>query len=98
MAKYKRVNVGSVVKDQDKTKPDYIKLNPKAIPDFIEALQNVKEGENMYLNLESKATQLSGLEYAVENGKLSPENAAKARERIEATPEFVRFQVILVNK
>ena len=96
--KYKRVNVGSVIKDKDKTKPDYIKINPKAVPDLLQALQNYNEEQGLFLNLESKESQLNGIELAVENGKLSPENAAKARERIEGTPSFVRFQIVLVSK
>jgi len=52
----------------------------------------------MYLNLESRESQLNGIELAVENGKLSEENAAKARERVEAIPDFVRFSIVLVTK
>jgi hypothetical protein len=95
--KYNRVNVGSVIKNKDKEQLDYIKINPKAKEALINALQNMGEG-GLYLNLESKESQLAGIELAVENNKLSPENAAKARERVEQMPDFVRFQIVLVQK
>lgn len=93
---YKRLNVGSVVKGKD-GKMDYIKLNPNAVKDFVEVLQNT-DPNKLFLNLESVESQLENLDNAVENGKLSPEKAAEARKRIEATPEFVRFQIVLVQK
>ena len=96
--KYSRVNVGSVVKAKNADQMDYIKVNPQAREALIEALQNMDEKAGMFLNLESRESQLVGLEMAVENGKISPENAAKARERIENIPDFVRFQVVLVQK
>jgi len=98
MAKYSRVNAGSVVKAKTKGEMDYIKINPKAKDDLIEALQNMDPEKGMYLNLESRESQLNGIELAVENGKLSEENAAKARERVEAIPDFVRFSIVLVTK
>lgn len=98
MAKYSRVNAGSVVRSKVKGDMDYIKINPKAKDDLIEALNNMDPDKGLYLNLESKESQLTGIELAVENGKLSEENAAKARERVEAIPDFVRFQIVLVTK
>ena len=87
MAKYKRAVVGSVVKSKEAGKPDYIKVNGNHV---------LKDGQ--YLNLESKQFQLSSLEEAVKNGKLSGDAAQAARERINKIPEFVRFQIVSVEK
>ena len=100
MANYKRLDVGSVVKadrEKDPNAMDYIKINSRAKEALINALQNMGE-KGLYLNLESKESKLVSIENAVENNKLSPENAAKARERAEAMPDFVRFNIVLVQK
>jgi hypothetical protein len=83
---YKRTVIGSIVKGKD-GKPDYIKMSADV---------TLKQGD--FLNLESKASQLKGLEAAVANGKLSGEIAETIKERLEKIPEFVRFQIVKVNK
>jgi hypothetical protein len=98
VSKYKRVTIGSVVKSQDASKADYIKINPKIKDDLIDALQNMDEEKGLYLNLESKQSQLESIERAVENGTLTEENAAASRERVEKMPDFVRFNIVLVRK
>lgn len=109
--KYKRVDVGSVCVPSAETKKknpgamDYIKFNPRATKDLIEALEAAGD-KGLFLNLETKESKLASLENAVENGKMSEEHAAPARERIEKTPwfdretgeGFIRFQLVLVNK
>ncbi len=109
--KYKRVDVGSICVPSEETKRknpdamDYIKLNPRAAKDLIEALESAGD-KGLFLNLETRSSKLASLENAVENGKLSEEHASPARERIENTPwynpetkeGFVRFSVVLVNK
>jgi len=90
--KYKRTNIGSVIKSQDPTRSNYIKLNLRNTGGTI----TLTDGQT--LSVESKAYQLKSLESAVSSGKLSEENASKARERIEKIPEFVLGEIILVNK
>ena len=85
MAKNKRLRIGSIYKGKD-GKPDYIKLN-----------MDVNLTKNTYLSLESKQSQLTGLDQAEADGKISAENAAKARERIQSIPDFVRFELVLVK-
>lgn len=85
--KYKRTVVGSVVKNRDTSKPDYIQIGTDVA---------LKKGT--YLNLESKAFQLQSVASILETGKMSPENAEKAKERINKIPDFVRFQIVLVEK
>lgn len=97
MAKFKRLTVGSVVKSQDPLKTDYIKLRGDMKKELLEAVGNM-DNKGLYLTLESPKEALRNLEKAVEAGKISPENASKARERIESTPDWVRFNIILVQK
>lgn len=87
MAKYKRSVIGSVVKSKEAGKPDYIKVNGAHV---------LKDGQ--YLNLESKTFQLASLEEAIKAGKLSGDMANSARERINKIPDFVRFQIVSVEK
>lgn len=87
MAKYRRTVIGSVVKNKEAGKPDYIKVNGAHV---------LKDGQ--FLNLESKATQLASLDDAVKAGKLSGDVAEAARERINKIPDFVRFQIVAVEK
>lgn len=87
MAKYKRTVIGSVVKNKEAGKPDYIKVNGAHV---------LKDGQ--FLNLETKAAQLASLDEAVKAGKLSGEVAESARERINKIPDFVRFQIVAVEK
>lgn len=85
----KRIKLGSIVKSKDPNKSDYIQIDKKlASPVTLQAGQ--------YLQVETKAFQLASLERAVEANKISPENAEKARERIEKIPDFVRAEVILL--
>jgi uncharacterized Zn finger protein len=84
---YKRIQVGSVLKSKDSSQPDYIKIENDVV---------LKKGD--ILNLESKKSKLAQLEKNVEAGKLSEETAAKIREGIEKTPDFVRFSIVKVTK
>lgn len=85
--KYRRTVVGSIVKNKEAGKPDYMTV----AQDYA-----LKKGD--YLNLESKKSQLEGIEQAVANGKMSADIAAQAKERINKIPDFVRFQVVHVQK
>lgn len=90
--KYSRTTVGSVNKSQDPTKSNYIKFYLKNTGGTL----TVNDGQT--LSVESKSFQLKSLEAAVAAGKLSEENASKARERIEKIPEYVLGELILVTK
>jgi len=93
MAKWKRTVIGSIVKNKDPKKPDYIKVNGNHV---------LTTGQ--YLNLEGEASQLASLKEAVAAGKISGDNAKAAEERIKKVPwvgkpdGFVRFQVVAVAK
>jgi hypothetical protein len=92
MAKSKRKLIGSIVKGKagkpgEPSKPDYIKVRGEHV---------LKDGQ--FLNLESKAQQLASLEAAVAAKKLSEEVASGIRERINKIPDFVRFEIIAIEK
>lgn len=87
MAKYKRSVVGSVVKSKDPTRPNYIKFKT-----------DCSFANGQMVSVESKAFQLQSLASAVANGKLTPENAEKAKERIEKIPAFVLGELVVVEK
>ena len=87
MAKKFRKVIGSVCKAKESGKADYIKISQ----DFVLT-------KGMYLNLESKANQLKSLTEAVESGRLKPEFADKARERIEKIPDWVRFEISVLEE
>ncbi len=82
----KRKTIGSVVKGKD-GKPDYIKIS-----------QDVSLKAGQFVNLESKAAQLASLNKAESDGKLSEEVAAKVRAVVEKKPEWVRFDLVVVEK
>jgi hypothetical protein len=102
MAKWKRTVIGSIVKNKDPKKPDYIKVT-----------DNVVLTKNQYLNLEGEKSQLDSLKEAIALGKISGDNAKAAQDRINKVPwvgkdftdkegnkqpGFVRFQVVAVSK
>lgn len=93
--KYRRQTIGSVIKSQDPTKSNYIKLY---IKNGDKSSGSVTLTDGQTLSVESKAFQLKSLESAVAAGKLSEENAEKARERIEKIPDYCLGEVILVSK
>lgn len=86
-----RQKIGSAYKSQDPTKSNYIKvdlLNKDSI--------TLRHGE--YINVESKAYQLKSLEAALVAGKITEDNAEKAKARIEKMPDFVLGELIYVSK
>lgn len=87
MAKQKRVIVGSIVKNKDSSKPDYIKMDKDVV---------LKKGQ--YLNLESKKFQIEKLEAAGQAGKLSEDLVEKMKANLEKIPDFVRFQIVLLEQ
>ena len=102
MSKYSRYTVGSVVKakpgDDGAVRPDYVKLktDSKSKEALIKALTSADESKGLILRLESKKQMLDGINTAEKAGKLSAENAVKARERAEKVPDFVRFELVLL--
>lgn len=91
MAKMKRLKIGSVIKSKDPAKADYIKLDDKLPGGTI----TFKAGD--YIQVESKAYQLSSLEKAIADGKLSEENAEKARDRINNIKDFIRAELVVLR-
>lgn len=100
MAKYNRTVIGSVVKGQDGNS------------DYIQVSEDVVLKKGSYLNLENEKSQVTGLEEAVSNNKMSSEVGDK---RIAQTEEFwnrvietkrgpvkrkdmIRFQIVKIEK
>lgn len=71
---------------------------PVIKPDSLKVYGNHTLLDGQYLNLESKAQQLANLEKGVASGKLTGDVVEKIRERINKTPDFVRFDVIKLEK
>lgn len=86
MAKNKRKVIGSVLKSKDRSKGDYIKIKEDVV---------LKAGQTLFL--ESKKQQLENLDSAEASGKLSGDLVDKIRERLEKIPEFVRFEIVMVE-
>lgn len=92
MAKYKRQVIGQVIKGKKDEGTGVVKA------DYIKMDQDVTLKKGQYLNLENKASQLKGIDEAEHAGKLTSEVASNIREKIEKIPDFVRFQVVLLEK
>ena len=81
---WKRTTVGEIKKDKNDPKKSYLELKEAIEPGFF--------------NLESPKDQLASLEEAFANEKISEEIYNKQKERIEKIPDFVRFQMIKVER
>jgi len=91
MAKWNRQQIGKIVKKSDD------KLRYPGVKEFsLKIDQDITLKAGTYLNLENKAYKLASLEASAD--KMSPENYEKALERIHKMPDFVFFEVILLNK
>jgi hypothetical protein len=98
MAKSKRTVVGSICKSKDAGKPDYLVLRGNTTDQLVKALVKADKSKGLALKLESKKFQMESLEQAVTNGKLSNDLAEKIKsDRIDKIPEWVRFEVVLVE-
>lgn len=84
--KQKRRVIGSVIKNRESGKPDYIKVR-----------EDINLAKGQILRLESKQFQLKSLEQAVSENKISADYGAKVKERLEKIPDFVRFEVVAVE-
>lgn len=82
----KRVKVGSILKDKEGG-ADYIKINTDVI---------LKKGDT--LRLENKKSRIEGINKAIESGKLSGEFAEKLLKEANDWKDFVRFEIVKVNK
>ena len=102
MAKFKRTKVGSILRGKqevdEKGKPVFKDGKPVMKPDSFKVYGNHSLLDGQYLNLESKTDQLKNLEKGIASGKLSGDVVDKIRERIEKMPDFVRFDVIKLEK
>ena len=90
MGKYKRLVVGTAWKANDKARTPSIKFNLA----YHGGTLTLKDGQ--YLNIESKQFQLASLDEAVKAGRLTEENANKARERANKIPDSALGEVILL--
>jgi len=98
MAKSKRTVVGSICKSKDSGKPDYLVLRGNTAEELARALMKADKTKGISLKLESKKFQMDSLDQAVSSGKLSGDLAEKIKsERIAKIPEWVRFEVVLVE-
>lgn len=98
MAKSKRTVVGSVCKSKDPGKPDYLVLRGNTADELAKALMRADKSKGLSLKLESKKFQMESLDQAVSSGKLSGELAEKIKsERIAKIPDWVRFEVVLIE-
>jgi hypothetical protein len=98
-AKWKRYSVGSICKSQDAAKPDYLKLRGgETAKKLASVLANANDKKGVTLALESKKQQLASLERNVEAGKINGDFAETVRSRIEKIPDYVRFEVVLIEK
>lgn len=88
--KYKSLNIGSIVKNKDKSKPDYISVR-KGYTLLVKDDKGETYTLGQYINLENKKTLLESAERLEENG--NDNVAARLRERAERLPEFVRFEL-----
>ncbi len=95
----KRLVLGSVYKskpdDAGNPQPDYVKLRGDMKAQFLKLIATMDEKKGLSLKLENKTKQLEGVAKAELSGKLKPEWAAQARERIEKIPDYVRFEMAI---
>ena len=95
MAKFKRLNLGSVClaqKDENgKAKgPNYIKINKFGNGHIL------KEGD--IIRVESQKFQQESLEGAHASGKLTGDNYENAKKRIDNIPSWVLGELVVLNK
>lgn len=98
MAKYKRQTVGSILKAKEAGKPDYLRLRGDMKETLLAAVAGMDVTKGLSLKLESKKAQLESAEGAIAAGKLSADVGAKVKERIEKIPDYVRFEVVLLQE
>ena len=94
----KQIKVGSVIKAKEKGKPDYIQISAYQVGELKKVLATLGDKDTLYINLESKASQLASLDAAEESGKLSADYVEKQRGFVEKIPDFVRFELITILK
>lgn len=82
----KRVFVGSVLASKDNPKEFYIKVKTSV---------TLVEGQT--LRLESKEQQIAGITRAESEGKVTAEMANDIRARAEKIPDFVKFEIIMLQ-
>lgn len=87
MAKYKRVNIGSIVKSKKSGEGDYIKISQDVV---------LKQGD--FLNLEAPKDAILSLTAARDEGKVSGDWVEKRLENLNKIKEFVRFEIVRVSK
>lgn len=89
--KLKREVIGSFLKARE---PEAGKPQQ---PPYIKIKNDVVFKANDIVRVENKAFQLQSIETAVANGKLSPEIADKAKERIGKMADFVIAELVVLR-
>jgi hypothetical protein len=87
MAKWKREELGSFLKNKDEAKAPYIKFKTNI---------SFKEGD--IVSVETKKFKLANVQAGVEQGRLSEEQGAKMMEIIEKMPDFVIGDIVRLTR
>lgn len=88
--KKKRVVVGSLCKPREED-------SSKGYPNYIQIKDDVTFKKGDFIRAESKKFQLTSLEKAVADGKLSPELGEDIKKRIEKIPDWVIAELIVLR-
>ena len=97
-SKFKRVGVGSVLKSKTKGEPDYIVLKGMAFDALKNAMAKADKEKGLSLKLESKQFKLDTIAKLIDDGKIDEEYGEKLLDNAEKMPDFVRFEIVLLNK
>jgi hypothetical protein len=99
MAKWKRLNVGAVLKSKEGN-GSYLSLNKDTFKDLAESIAKLgPEEKNLNLQLMNKKALLANLEDGIAKGYLTDEaRIAQQRQRIESFPEWKLFDIVLLEK
>ena len=99
MAKFKKTVIGSVLKSQNGGL-DYVKIRPtvRGEDGKVVVLEDITLKSGTTLSLENKASKIQSAKKALEEGKLSEETVEKIIAQAEQMPDFVRFEIVLLEK
>jgi len=93
MAKNRRVKLGSVTKKKDGrfVIKAYIKDKDGNPGSYV-----LRDGQ--YINLETKAEQLSDLQNLLKAEKIDADTFKYLKERVEKIPEYVKFEAVVTEE
>lgn len=95
-----RHSVGSVRKSTEMDKPSYVFLNRDSFDALVRKFASLSpEDKGVYVNLESKEFKRQSLEKRIADGIINnQETIDKARAAVEAHPDWVLFDMTLLEK